>query len=269
MMWLLGDMVGFRSARWTLAEVIRHRAFFPCMVWVYRRGVGAVAAAGLASGGRRADNDGMRIGLKITVLGVLVAGPVASAQAVDTRVGGSGASTSPTPAGVASSGSAVSGKRVDQGITDAGPLNRSLRQVPLDLRVDDAFQGVYEIAATKYGPVQYMRSAGGLHAVFPQSEYENTRTGISPVTPAGVVYWIGEPPKPLAVSKVDREDGNNRIDLRVFDAERVDASVGGDVKPAAPTGAGTMEDQSYRLSVLWRLAQAEKARLGLDEGEEE
>jgi hypothetical protein len=168
----------------------------------------------------------------------------------------------------------VSGKRVDQGITDAGPLNRSLRQVPMDLRVDDAFQGVYEIAATKYGPVQYMRSAGGLHAVFPQSEYENTRSGISPVTPAGVVYWIGEPPKPLAVSKVDREDGNNPIDLRVYDAERVDASAGvpppgAEVKPAVPTSAGTMEDQSYRLSVLWRLAQAEKARLGLDEGGEE
>ena len=216
----------------------------------------------------------MWIGLNITVLAGLLSASVVGGQPVIPGMASTGGAGGSKGAAVGSTGSAVSGKRVDQGITDAGPLNRSLRQVPLDLRVDDAFQGVYEIAATKYGPVRYMRSAGGLHAVFPQSEYENTRDGISPVTPAGVVYWIGEPPAPRRVPKADSEGGDNRIDLRVYDAERVDASVGGAVrgggaKPAAASSAGTMEDQSYRLSVLWRLAQAEKARLGLDEGGEE
>ena len=194
-------------------------------------------------------------------------------------------------------------KRLDAGTADTGPLNRSLRQMQNGLRVDDAFQNVYEVAASPYGPVQYMRSAGGLYAVFPQSEYVSTRRGQTPVTPAGVVFWIGEPPMLAAAapagSKGGEESagagdgsGSRGVDRRVYSAVRVDVPsvvLGASVSSsaalrgragaplAAPTAggagrsdrAGTMEDQSYRLSLLWRLAQQEKARLGIADGMEE
>lgn len=168
---------------------------------------------------------------------------------------------------------ASSVKKVDQGIADAGPLNRSLLQVPIDTRVDDGFQQVFEVAASPHGPVQYMRSAGGLHAVFPQSEYINVRDGILPVTPAGVVYWIGPPPvmreKASAADPIENPD--SRIDRRVYEAQRIDTSASAPRSdlaspPSSPTG--TVEDHSYRLSLLWRLAEAEKVRLGVqDQGE--
>lgn len=182
-------------------------------------------------------------------------------------------------------------KKIDAGTADTGPLNRSLRQMPESLRVDDGFQNVYEVAASPYGPVQYMRSAGGLYAVFPQSEYVDSRRGPRPVTPAGVVFWIGEPPMLAAGAGAAAKgaeagaggadgSGDQSVDRRVYSAVRVDvpsvavgAAVGvsgavagaatGVVKPVKVEPAGTVEDQSYRLSLLWRLAQEEKARLGV------
>ncbi len=164
-------------------------------------------------------------------------------------------------------------KKVDQGIADAGPLNRSLLQVPIDTRVDDGFQQVFEVAASPHGPVQYMRSAGGLHAVFPQSEYINVRDGILPVTPAGVVYWIGPPPA-MRDARPAGDPGDSpdaRIDRRVYEAQRIDTAASTSGSSAAPppaTPTRTVEDHSYRLSLLWRLAEAEKVRLGVqDQGE--
>lgn len=165
-------------------------------------------------------------------------------------------------------------QKVDQGVADAGPLNRSLLQVPVDTRVDDSFRGVYEVRASKHGPVQYMRTAGGLHAVFPQSEYVNVSDGILPVTPAGVVFWIGEPPDLRATTKRTPPTNNAAsIDTRVYHAQRIETNVstaaGTPSEPAqAPQTApqtATVEDQSYRLTLLWRLAQEEKARLGVDD----
>lgn len=156
--------------------------------------------------------------------------------------------------------------KVDQGITDAGVLNRSLRMVPIDLRVDDAFQNVYEVKGNPRGGIggkQFMRSAGGLHAVFPQSEYVSTRGGVRPVTPAGVVFWIGEPPRmrePLR-SEPGAPTPNAVPDRRVFSAVPVDPFDPPRPLPAASPEAKSMDDPAYRLTVLARVAEAEKSRL--------
>ncbi|MFM9959053.1 MAG: hypothetical protein ACKVZJ_13390 [Phycisphaerales bacterium] len=186
----------------------------------------------------------------------------------------------PSRPSVPGQGTGVDGlTKIDQGITDAGLLNRSLRMVPIDLRVDDAFQNVYEVSGNPMGlpgtgggmgrSKHYMRSAGGLYATFPQSDYINTSRGTQPVTPAGVIYWIGQPPqlKPAASPRDNGTDASsNQVpDRRVYSVVRLEDQVGPTApepaRAAAETPSKTMEDPAYRITLLARLAEAEKARL--------
>lgn len=166
--------------------------------------------------------------------------------------------------------------KIDQGFEDAGILTRSLRHVPIDLRIDDAFQNVYEVKGGPFNTKQFMRTAGGIHAVFPQSDYVDVPGGSRPVTPAGVVYWIGEPPELRARAPINPESDNpasNRVlDQRVYTAVRVedrdpglDASTRASAPRPAPLAPRTMEDPAYRITVLARLAEAEKARMNRDD----
>ena len=63
-------------------------------------------------------------------------------------------------------------RRVDQGVEDVGVLNDSLRLMPMDLRIPDDWQQLYRLDSSR-GPL-FARRAGGLTAVFPESDYADT-----------------------------------------------------------------------------------------------
>ncbi len=87
---------------------------------------------------------------------------------------------------------------VDQGFEDAGPLTTSLKLTPVDLRQPTGFDRVYEvkIPVGPYGQggtkSVYVRSSGGLNAVFPQSVYTPTPYGVVAELPPGTVFHIGD-----------------------------------------------------------------------------
>lgn len=83
-------------------------------------------------------------------------------------------------------------RRVDQAHADVSALSNSLREVNMaaDLRDPMGFQYVYRLPGRDD---LLMRVNGGVYAIFPQSEYVETKRGLTPVVPAGTVYSIGIP----------------------------------------------------------------------------
>ncbi len=87
-------------------------------------------------------------------------------------------------------------RRVESGVADAGPLSTSQRVLPVDLRAPTGFEGVYEFdRAGPWGTTEtmFMRTSGGLSAVFPRSVYVPAPGGLVPEIPAGTVFVIGSP----------------------------------------------------------------------------
>ena len=91
---------------------------------------------------------------------------------------------------------------LEAGIEDRGGIEKSLRVLPVDMRLPTAFQSVYRVPAggSFGGPAgatssdaSMMRGNGALFAVFPRSLYRRTVAGNIPLTPAGTVYHIGMP----------------------------------------------------------------------------
>ncbi len=99
---------------------------------------------------------------------------------------------------------------LEAGIEDRGGIEKSLRVLPVDMRLPTAFQSVYRLptggpfsgpfGGPFGGPVgatssdaSMMRGNGALFAVFPRSLYRRTVAGNIPLTPAGTVYHIGMP----------------------------------------------------------------------------
>jgi hypothetical protein len=91
---------------------------------------------------------------------------------------------------------------LEAGIEDRGGIEKSLRVLPVDMRLPTAFQSVYRVpAAGPFGgpagatssDASMMRGNGALFAVFPRSLYRRTVAGNIPLTPAGTVYHIGMP----------------------------------------------------------------------------
>ncbi|MFI4855204.1 MAG: hypothetical protein ACIAQF_09560 [Phycisphaerales bacterium JB065] len=80
---------------------------------------------------------------------------------------------------------------IDPGYADVGPLQISLRALPEVMRHDTAFEHVYQSPAD---PNQRYRVAGGVYAVFNNSDYVATRNGSVAVYPADVRFYIGPPP---------------------------------------------------------------------------
>lgn len=195
--------------------------------------------------------DALRVGVGCAVVTALAVASVAP--------GADRAGAAAKPIGVKEPARA---KRVDAGHADVSPLDTSLRQVSTDLRVDDNFQGVFEVPGNAD---QMMRSAGGINAVFSRSDYVATGGGLMPVIPAGTVFYIGAPPtKALAGG----HGGASGPDLRVYTAVRV-GGEGSDVPLAArgevgPVKPSTVDDEGYRVSLLWALADREKQRLELE-----
>lgn len=111
--------------------------------------------------------------------------------------------------------------RLEQRVEDVGPLGRSLRVAPADLRSPTGFEGVYRVPGRE-GTL--MRISGGIIATFPRSEYRGDTRPI----PAGTVFHIGSVRTLLAGRSL-------------LSPNRVGVGVGvgvGDVPSASPTGAG-------------------------------
>lgn len=79
-------------------------------------------------------------------------------------------------------------ERVEEIWGDAGPLNESMRVLPLDLRSPVGFQGVYRVPGHDN---LLTRMDGGLAAVFPRSVYAATASGVVPLIPPGTVFHVG------------------------------------------------------------------------------
>ena len=84
-------------------------------------------------------------------------------------------------------------QRIDESFQDVGPLRTSLLQQPVDLRQPIGFDQVYRVPDGAAGE-RLARISGGLAAVFPRSEYVNTRRGQLVLVPPGTVFYIGSLP---------------------------------------------------------------------------
>lgn len=87
---------------------------------------------------------------------------------------------------------------VEQNVGDVGPLSRSARLMPTDLRVPLGFDRVYRMPGSERGIAsfgraeeKFVRFSGGLAAVFPRSEYVETPIGALATIPAGTTFYIG------------------------------------------------------------------------------
>lgn len=88
-------------------------------------------------------------------------------------------------------------ERVEGEVADLNPLSTSGRVMPVSLNVPSDFKGVYRIPAGAPTPYAgwFARVAGGVIAVFPQSEYRyNKDEGVYPVVPPGTHYLLGGVP---------------------------------------------------------------------------
>lgn len=81
---------------------------------------------------------------------------------------------------------------IDAGVADRGPLSRSQRVVPFDLRAPSGFDRVYAVETAE--GFAYERRSGALRAVFDQSVYVAGAFGPTPVIPPGTVFKIGADP---------------------------------------------------------------------------
>lgn len=90
---------------------------------------------------------------------------------------------------------------VDAGVGDVSPLQRSLRTVPLDLRLDSGFSRVVELERPTRlvgpgAPRVFARRSGAITAIFPESSYTWSNDGRVVIeVPAGTVYQIGDMPR--------------------------------------------------------------------------
>lgn len=79
---------------------------------------------------------------------------------------------------------------VDQGYGDVSPLQTSQRVLQPSRRLETAFEGLYQHPGLDG---KFFRQAGGIYAVFDQSDYVATRFGTVATVPAGTTYYIGAP----------------------------------------------------------------------------
>ncbi|MCG3123664.1 MAG: hypothetical protein GIKADHBN_02085 [Phycisphaerales bacterium] len=139
-------------------------------------------------------------------------------------------------------------KRVEQGREDAGPLARSIRVAPTDLRLPIGFDQVYRLentARNSQGDL-YARRSGGITAVFPRSQYSVSASGsLLAEIPPGTTFYIGGLPESLTRPEkarvrqlpetyIDRSARPARADVAapVTSARQSDATA----RSAAPRG---------------------------------
>lgn len=79
---------------------------------------------------------------------------------------------------------------LDQGVTDRSATATSLRIQPVELSETTNFQKLFGVAGR---PDLFVRSQGGLYAVFDQGSYRNVKGRTFIQWPSGTMYYIGQP----------------------------------------------------------------------------
>lgn len=143
-------------------------------------------------------------------------------------------------------------KRVEAGTSDINPLATSNRVLPTDLRVPTGFESLYSFQQRDaFGNLQtyYVRSDGGLTAIFPRSQYSEGRNGPTPEVPAGTVWVIG----PLKIQQPVRQAPKRSYNALNFSID--DRAPAPNVRPPIPVApeaaasASIWGDERYRQ---WR-----------------
>ena len=143
-------------------------------------------------------------------------------------------------------------RRVDATEADVDPLRTSNRLLTTDLRRPQGFTEVYQVP--KDAPGRYAgwfaRMDGAVIAVFPQSQYQETKKGTRPLIPNGTEFFIGNLPGAApADSATPSGRGTDRIDTSVAtgvaEAPVSDASPSTRAEPrrAGAQPAGTRAQQ--------------------------
>jgi hypothetical protein len=147
---------------------------------------------------------------------------------------------------------------VEQGVADRGPLAVSRRVAPADLRVPQDFERVYRIDSPSRRKAMgdlFARRSGAITAVFPRSQYVETRFGSLAEVPAGTTYYIGtdaaaravgddslppgvwRPTDPAPRRAVDRRAMDTSIDLSARQARPIQSDVVTYAEDGAPSSA--------------------------------
>lgn len=150
-------------------------------------------------------------------------------------------------------------KRVEQGVSDTGPLRVGMRDVGVDLIVPTGFRDVFEIqpgGPAPFGrpgagsfpgsPRQFARINGAVTAVFPRSIYTPTDDGVVAEIPPGTIFYVGGVPSSLYTPSLGHisvtPDGGGRVSPLLADS-RADTSVH-PVTHASPRQAGLVKADS-------------------------
>lgn len=126
-------------------------------------------------------------------------------------------------------------KPVDPGVADVDPLASSGRVLPKDLRQPANFDRVYEVELE--GKRYFVRAHGGVYAVFPRSDYVQTRRGAVPIVPAGTVFHLGTLPKNEVVSSPPEQAPPNPANARPARPGRQDQAAPSNAAPTAESAA--------------------------------
>ena len=119
--------------------------------------------------------------ISAALLGISLAGPFAAAQPTNWRTL----------------------QPVEPGVGDLSPLSASSRFLPVDLRQPTGFERVFRVPGSSRGVNslgvsdsndRFARVSGGITAVFPRSEYIETKKGIRPGIPVNTIFYIGDSP---------------------------------------------------------------------------
>ena len=103
---------------------------------------------------------------------------------------------------------------IEPGFEDVSLLATSSKRMPVDLRMPLNFDQIYRIEGdlsrlgltgrntswlARANTPMFARASGGLIAIFPQSEYVQTKRGMRPVVPANTTFFIGTIPHDAVV----------------------------------------------------------------------
>ena len=146
-------------------------------------------------------------------------------------------------------------RRIEQGTTDANPLEASQLVMPLDLRQPNDFETVYEIEGPG-GSRQYVRFAGGTAAVFPRSVYVPTRNGVMVDVPPDTRFYIGGVPESMVAPRLPAAPGPYRVSYRVGRSAESAGEPRAETEPATVSIWAGEDVRRRRVSFLLRSAAA-------------
>lgn len=166
-------------------------------------------------------------------------------------------------------------KRVEQGVSDTGPLRVGVRDQGVDLLVPTGFRDVFEIqpggpvppggaggpgfnAASSNTQKQFARVNGAVIAVFPRSIYTPTEDGIVAEIPPGTIFYIGGLPKNMytpSLGHVGGPDGGEPVsplwaDMRADTSVHAAGTERGGTSGPAPLTPANRANPSRRAQAL-------------------